>query len=98
MLRCWCRMPCETSIGATATTWQGVAAASTGWTDCGRAATPFAAGSPIDLICRERDSLELPMRRRLDEGDACFSALSKQWAEGTRQAFGGLPKLDLEGH
>lgn len=28
MLRCWCRMPCETSIGATAATWQGVAAAS----------------------------------------------------------------------
>ena len=70
----------------------------TRWADCGRAATPFAVGSSIDLICRERDSTEVRMRRRLDEGDACFSTLSKQWTEGTRQAFGGLPRLDWEGH
>jgi putative proteasome-type protease len=51
-------------------------------------------GMPIDLICYERDSLEVRMRRRFDEGDAYFSALSKQWTEGTRQVFSRLPKLE----
>ena len=55
-------------------------------------------GMPIDLICYERDSLEVRMRRRFDEGDAYFSALGKQWTEGTRQVFSGLPKLDWSGH
>ena len=32
-------------------------------------------GMPIDLICYERDSLEVRMRRRFEEGDAYFSAL-----------------------
>jgi putative proteasome-type protease len=51
-------------------------------------------GMPIDLICYERDSLEVRMRRRFDEGDEYFSALGKQWTEGTRQVFSVLPKLD----
>ena len=51
-------------------------------------------GMPIDLICYERDSLAVRMRRRFDEGDAYFSALSKQWTEGTRQVFSRLPKLE----
>jgi putative proteasome-type protease len=51
-------------------------------------------GMPIDLICYERDSLEVRMRRRFDEGDAYFSALGKQWTEGTRQVFSRLPALD----
>jgi putative proteasome-type protease len=51
-------------------------------------------GMPIDLICYERDSLAVRMRRRFEEGDAYFSALSKQWTEGTRQTFSRLPKLD----
>ena len=51
-------------------------------------------GMPIDLICYERDSLEVRMRRRFDEGDAYFSALGKQWSEGTRQVFSRLPNLD----
>jgi len=51
-------------------------------------------GMPIDLICYERDSLEVRMRRRFDEGDAYFSALSNQWTEGTRQVFSVLPRLD----
>jgi putative proteasome-type protease len=49
---------------------------------------------PIDLICYERDSLAVRMRRRFDEGDVYFSALGKQWTEGTRQVFSGLPELD----
>ncbi|MGZ8237114.1 MAG: peptidase [Methylobacter sp.] len=51
-------------------------------------------GMPIDLICYKRDSLEVRMRRRFDEGDAYFSALGKQWTEGTRQLFSQLPNLD----
>jgi putative proteasome-type protease len=34
------------------------------------------------------------MRCRFDEGDTYFNALGKQWTEGTRQVFSGLPKLD----
>jgi len=51
-------------------------------------------GMPIDLICYQRDSFEVRMRRRFDEGDAYFSALGKQWTEGTRQVFSRLPNLD----
>jgi putative proteasome-type protease len=50
-------------------------------------------GMPIDLICYERDSLEVKMRRRFDEGDAYFTALSREWGEGTRQVFRRLPQL-----
>jgi putative proteasome-type protease len=50
-------------------------------------------GMPIDLICYRRDSLEVEMRRRFDEGDAYFAALSHQWSEGTRLVFRQLPEL-----
>lgn len=51
-------------------------------------------GMPIDLICYQRDSLEVRMRRRFDEGDAYFGLLGKEWSEGTRQVFSRLPRLD----
>jgi putative proteasome-type protease len=50
-------------------------------------------GMPIDLLCYERDSLEVRWRRRFDEGDNYFTALSQQWGEGTRQVFRQLPEL-----
>ena len=50
-------------------------------------------GMPIDLICYQRDSLEVGMRRRFDGGDAYFTALSTQWGEGVRQVFSQLPEL-----
>jgi putative proteasome-type protease len=50
-------------------------------------------GMPIDLICYQRDSLEIQMRQRFDEGDAYFTALSRQWSEGVRHVFGQLPEL-----
>ena len=50
-------------------------------------------GMPIDLICYERDSLEVQKRRRFDDGDAYFTALSQEWGEGTRQVFRQLPEL-----
>jgi putative proteasome-type protease len=50
-------------------------------------------GMPIDLICYERDTLEVRRRRRFDDGDAYFTALSHEWGEGTRQVFRHLPEL-----
>ena len=50
-------------------------------------------GMPIDLICYERDSLQVTMRRRFDVGDPYFAALSKAWGEGTRAVFTQLPEL-----
>jgi putative proteasome-type protease len=50
-------------------------------------------GMPIDLICYERDSLEVRKRRRFDERDAYFTALSHEWSDGTREVFRRLPDL-----
>jgi len=51
-------------------------------------------GMPIDLVCYERDSLALRKRRRFDEGDAYFTALSADWSEGVRKVFRKLPELE----
>lgn len=51
-------------------------------------------GMPIDLLCYRRDSLRVTMRRRFDEGDAYFDALTRQWLEGTRRVFRELPPLE----
>lgn len=50
-------------------------------------------GMPIDLICYERDSLEVSRRRRFDEGDPYFTAVGEAWGEGTRTVFSQLPEL-----
>jgi putative proteasome-type protease len=50
-------------------------------------------GMPIDLLCYERDSLAVTMKRRFDTGDPYFSALTQQWLQGTRQVFHDLPVL-----
>jgi putative proteasome-type protease len=50
-------------------------------------------GMPIDLLCYERDSFEVKMRRRFEEGDAYFTTLSNEWSEGTRRVFRHLPDL-----
>jgi putative proteasome-type protease len=50
-------------------------------------------GMPIDLVCYERDSLKLEMRRRFDPGDSYFTALSDEWSEGVREVFKRLPAL-----
>jgi putative proteasome-type protease len=51
-------------------------------------------GMPIDLICYQRDSLEVTMRRRFDKDDVYFNELGKQWTEGIQQVFSRLPNLD----
>jgi len=50
-------------------------------------------GMPIDVVCYRRDSLKLEMRRRLDQGDAYFTSLSKEWGHGVRKVFRELPDL-----
>ncbi|MCV7179129.1 peptidase [Mycolicibacterium sphagni] len=50
-------------------------------------------GMPIDLICYERDSLEVRWRRRFDEGDPYFTSLSDEWGDGVRKVFRHLPEL-----
>jgi putative proteasome-type protease len=50
-------------------------------------------GMPIDVVCYERDSLELRIRHRFDAGDAYFTALSTAWSAGVRQVFRELPDL-----
>jgi putative proteasome-type protease len=47
---------------------------------------------PIDLICYERDALAVRKRRRFEQGDAYFGALSQKWSEGVRAAFKELPE------
>ncbi len=42
---------------------------------------------PIDLVCYEAGSLVVRMRRRFDQGDPYFAALSKEWSEGVRAVF-----------
>jgi putative proteasome-type protease len=51
-------------------------------------------GMPIDLMCYERDSLQVNKRRRFEDGDTYFTALSREWGEGTRKVFRQLPELD----
>jgi putative proteasome-type protease len=47
---------------------------------------------PIDLLCYERDALVVNKRRRFEQGDPYFAALSKKWSEGVRAAFKELPE------
>jgi len=51
-------------------------------------------GMPIDLLCYARDSLQVTMKRRFDEGDVYFEGLTQQWIAGTRQVFHDLPPLE----
>ena len=51
-------------------------------------------GMPIDLLCYARDSLKVTMKRRFDEGDTYFEALTQQWIAGTRRGFHALPALE----
>lgn len=51
-------------------------------------------GMPIDLVCYERDSFELSVRRRLEQDDAYFNRLSRGFSEGVRIVFTQLPEPD----
>jgi putative proteasome-type protease len=49
-------------------------------------------GMPIDLMCYERDALAVRKRRRFEQGDPYFSALSKEWSAGVRGGFWALAR------
>lgn len=49
-------------------------------------------GMPIDLACYERDSFSLKMRRRFEQDDPYFTALTREWSEGVRTVFRHLPE------
>jgi len=51
-------------------------------------------GMPIDLLCYERDSLDVRMRRRFHDGDPYFMSLSREWSDGVRQVFRHLPEME----
>ena len=54
-------------------------------------------GLPIDLLCCRRDSLKVLMQSHIKEDDPYFNLIRRQWAEGVRQVFSGLPNPpDLE--
>jgi putative proteasome-type protease len=50
-------------------------------------------GMPIDLVCYEHDSLKVGLRRRFDQGDTYFTALSNEWSLGVREVFRKLPPV-----
>ena len=51
-------------------------------------------GMPIDLLCYAKGSLKVTMKRRFDDGDPYFDALTAQWVAGTRKVFRELPLLE----
>jgi putative proteasome-type protease len=51
-------------------------------------------GMPIDVLCYANDSLRITMKRRFENGDVYFEALTKQWLDGTRRVFRELPSLE----
>lgn len=48
-------------------------------------------GLPIDLLCYERDRLQVDIRRSIDQQDPYFREIKRQWAEGLRETFARLP-------
>ena len=51
-------------------------------------------GLPIDLLVYQADSLRIGMQRRIDEDDAYYQMVHRQWGEGLRQVFAKLPNPD----
>ena len=51
-------------------------------------------GLPIDLMVYQTDALAIGMQRRIDEDDAYYQMVHRQWGEGLRQVFAQLPNPD----
>jgi putative proteasome-type protease len=50
-------------------------------------------GMPIDLACYTTGDLKLTTHHRFASGDAYFATLSREWSDGVRQVFRGLPPV-----
>jgi putative proteasome-type protease len=48
-------------------------------------------GLPIDLLTYRTDTLRVNQQRRIEENDAYFSMIHRQWADGLRKVFRELP-------
>lgn len=48
-------------------------------------------GLPIDLLCYERNRLQVDLRRSIDAQDPYFREIKRQWAEGLRETFSRIP-------
>lgn len=54
-------------------------------------------GPPIDLLCYKRDSYKVLLQSHIKEDDVYFNLIRRQWGDGVRQVFSGLPNPpDLE--
>jgi putative proteasome-type protease len=52
-------------------------------------------GTPLDLQIVEKDALRLGFRRRIEDTDPDWSAISSQWSDALRAAFQSLPDVTL---
>ena len=52
-------------------------------------------GGPFDVFVYERDSLEVRLRRRLDESDPYFREIQKTWGEGIVKLVQQIPVLEF---
>ncbi len=50
-------------------------------------------GLPIDLLGYEKDSLRVTHRRRYEEGDPYFEAISGFWSTGLLRVFAEVPDI-----
>ncbi|MBY0432023.1 MAG: peptidase, partial [Rhodospirillales bacterium] len=48
-------------------------------------------GPPIDLLCYRTDSFQVDVCHRFGEGDPYMADIRRQWGEGLRRVFEGLP-------
>lgn len=48
-------------------------------------------GLPLDLLCYERDSLQVSRHRLIDGKDPYFASIRERWAEQLRKVFNELP-------
>jgi putative proteasome-type protease len=48
-------------------------------------------GLPLDLLCYEKDSLEVNRRAQIDGKDPYFTSLRERWGEQLRKVFNELP-------
>jgi putative proteasome-type protease len=51
-------------------------------------------GLPIDLLVYEADSLTIKIQKRIEETDAYFQMMHREWGEGLRRVFAQLPDPD----
>ena len=52
-------------------------------------------GTPLDLQIVDKDALRLGFRRRIEEADPDWRAVSDQWSDALRAAFHSLPDVTL---